>query len=93
MYTLDATECRCEVSGDVSVAHTSSGWKPAVPGGGRGNKALEGPARLVGTHSCGIFAVDPRPPHDLYFWSNYPDWRGRIGRLFQAAGAWSGGGK
>jgi len=68
---------------DWGLRTWENGRMSTIAGGGRSNKALEGPARTVGTHWCGILAVDPRPPHDLYFWSNYADWRGRIGRLFK----------
>jgi hypothetical protein len=61
-----------------------AGRMKTLAGGGRTNQALDGPARLAGMHWCGVLGIDPRPPHDIYFWSNGVQWRGRIGRLFKA---------
>lgn len=54
-----------------------------IAGGRRQNVATQGPAREAGIHWGGVRAVDPTPPHDIYFWSGHRDWRGRTGRLFR----------
>lgn len=54
-----------------------------IAGGSRRNQVTEGPAREAGIHWAGVRAVDPRPPHDVYFWSGGRQWQGRIGRLYQ----------
>jgi hypothetical protein len=53
-----------------------------IAGGGRQNSATHGPARQAGIHWGGVRGIDPREPHDIYFWSGHPQWRGRTGRLF-----------
>ena len=53
-----------------------------IAGGRRANTAATGPAREAGIHWTGVRAIDPRPPHDIYFWSGHANWRGRIGRLY-----------
>ena len=72
---------------DWGLRTWQGGRMMTIAGGGRTNTATEGTAREAGTHWCGILAVDPTPPHDLYFWSNHANWKGRIGRLFQTGGA------
>jgi hypothetical protein len=54
-----------------------------IAGGDRRNRAIEGAAREAGIHWAGVRAVDPRPPHDIYFWSGGRGWQGRIGRLYR----------
>jgi hypothetical protein len=54
-----------------------------IAGGARRNQATAGGAREAGIHWGGVRAVDPRPPHDIYFWSGGRHWQGRIGRLYQ----------
>jgi hypothetical protein len=76
---------------DCGLRTWENGRMMTIAGGDQSNKDLSGPARLAGTKWCGILAVDPRPPHDLYFWSDHPDWRGRVGRLFTVAAVASGG--
>jgi hypothetical protein len=73
---------------DWGLRAWQNGRMATVAGGARGNSALEGPARTIATQWCGVLAVDPRPPHAIYFWSNRSNWRGRIGRLFRAGEEW-----
>jgi len=71
---------------DWGVRVWQDGWMRTIAGGGRSNKAMEGPARKAGIHWGGTRAIDPMPPHDIYFWSNGGGWRGRIGRLYKEGG-------
>ncbi len=59
-----------------------------MAGGGRRSKSagLEGPAKDASLHWTGVRAVDPRPPHDIYF-SSGNAWNGLIGRLYRAGAA------
>jgi NHL repeat len=61
------------------------GAMKTIAGGKRTNRATDGPAREAGMQWAGVRAVDPRSPHDIYFWSGGTDWRGRIGRLYRVA--------
>ena len=72
---------------DWGLRTWQDGRMMTIAGGGRTNTATEAAAREAGMHWCGILAIDPIPPHDIYFWSNHPNWKGRIGRLSQAGGA------
>ncbi len=78
---------------DWGLRTWENGSMKTIAGGGRTNTAVQSPARLAGMHWCGVLAVDPRPPHDIYIWSNHANWKGRIGRLFQVSGAQTGGGR
>jgi hypothetical protein len=78
---------------DWGLRTWENGRMKTIAGGVRTNNALEGPARAAGTHWCGVLAVDPLPPHDIYFWSNSPNWRGRIGKLFRVSANANGGGR
>jgi len=70
------------------------GHLKSIAGGNNKNKGFEGPAREASLHWSRVVAVDPRPPHDVYFVSGGPVWDGRLGRLFKsAAPAQKGGGQ
>lgn len=70
------------------------GHLKSIAGGNNKNKAFEGPAKESSLHWSRVVAVDPRPPHDIYFVSGGPVWDGRLGRLFKATDpAKKGGGQ
>jgi hypothetical protein len=55
--------------------------------GGRNNKGFEGPAKETNVVWCHVTAVDPLPPHDIYFNSGGNPWAGRTGKLTQGSSA------
>lgn len=61
------------------------GFVKTIAGGNNKNRLLEGPARDSSLHWARVLAVDPLPPHDIYFASGGPVWDGRIGRLYRLA--------
>jgi hypothetical protein len=61
-----------------------------IAGGIKKSKGFEGPANQSRFHWCGVRAVDPRPPHDIYFSSGGGEWKGLLGRLYKK-GAEKGG--
>lgn len=81
----DPYRARFHVNGvdDWGMRVWEKGEMRTLGGGKRSNQALSGKAPDIGFHWCGTFAVDPAEPHDIYFWSGAPIWRGRIGRLTQ----------
>jgi hypothetical protein len=68
---------------DWGLRTLEGGRMKTIAGGGRANSATRGPAREAGIHWGGVRGVDPRPPHDIYFWSGHSNWRGRTGRLYK----------
>lgn len=52
--------------------------------GGNTNKDqfIEVPAKDSRMAWCGVYAIHPLPPHEIYFWSGH-GWKNRIGRLFK----------
>jgi hypothetical protein len=64
-----------------------NGFMKTICGGNSGNKGFEGPAKAAGMHWCHVTAVDPLPPHDVYFNSGGSPWGGRTGKLTQSGGA------
>ena len=68
---------------DWGLRAFDGGTMKTIAGGGRRNRATSGPAREAGIHWGGVWGVDPKPPHDIYFWSGHANWRGRIGRLYK----------
>jgi len=56
-----------------------------MAGGNPGDKAADGPARDTTVCWTHVTAVDPLPPHAIYFNSGNGAWRGRTGRLVQVA--------
>jgi hypothetical protein len=68
---------------DWGLRTLERGLMKTIAGGARRNQATAGGAREAGIHWGGVRAVDPRPPHDIYFWSGGRHWQGRIGRLYQ----------
>ncbi|HUT32056.1 MAG TPA: hypothetical protein VNE39_01135 [Planctomycetota bacterium] len=69
---------------DWGLRAWQNGEMRTIAGGVPNSKALEGPARESRIGWCGTFALDPRPPHEIYFWSGH-GWTGRIGRLYRPA--------
>jgi hypothetical protein len=67
---------------DWGLRTLKGGSMKTIAGGARRNQATEGPASEAGIHWAGVRAVDPRPPHDIYFWSGGRQWQGRVGRLY-----------
>lgn len=61
------------------------GFLKTIAGGNNKNTLLEGPARQSSLHWARVLAINPLPPHDIYFASGGPVWDGRIGRLFRPA--------
>lgn len=72
---------------DWGLRTLDAGHMKSIAGGQRRNRATEGPANEAGIHWGGVRAVDPQAPHDIFFWSGAPDWRGRIGRLYRVDAA------
>lgn len=68
------------------------GHLKTLAGGNNKNQGFEGPARDASLHWSRVVAVDPRPPHDIYFVSGGPVWDGRLGRLFKQPNPASKGG-
>jgi hypothetical protein len=62
-----------------------AGFLKTIAGGNNKNKLLEGPAKESSLHWTRVLAVNPLPPHDIYFASGGPVWDGRIGRLYRPA--------
>jgi len=67
---------------DWGLRAFKDGQMRTIAGGGRRGKGTSGPAKSAGLHWTGVRAVDPRPPHDIYF-SSGNEWQGLIGRLYK----------
>jgi hypothetical protein len=70
---------------DWGLRTWENGFMKTIAGGNSKNKGFEGPAKESSLHWARVVAVDPRPPHDIYFISGGPVWDGRLGRLFKSA--------
>lgn len=70
---------------DWGLRTWQDGFMKSIAGGNTKNMGLEGPAKDSSLHWSRVLAVDPRPPHDIYFASGGPVWDGRIGRLYRPA--------
>lgn len=70
---------------DWGLRTWEKGFMKTIAGGSNKNKGLEGPAKDSLIQWGRVIAVDPRPPHDIYFYSGGPLWNGRIGRLYRPA--------
>jgi hypothetical protein len=82
----DPYRTRVYVTGadDWGLRALAEGVVRTIAGGNKRARGFEGPAKETQVHWCGVRAVDPRPPHDIYFHSNGGPWRGVLGRLFKA---------
>ncbi|GIW85262.1 MAG: hypothetical protein KatS3mg107_0922 [Gemmataceae bacterium] len=70
---------------DWGLRTWENGFLKTIAGGNIKNKGFEGAAKETSLHWARVIAVDPRPPHDIYFRSGGPFWDGRIGRLYRPA--------
>jgi hypothetical protein len=61
-----------------------NGAVKTIAGGINGAKGLDGPAKTGAMMWCYVSAVDPLPPHDIYFGSGGNIWQRRLGKLTQA---------
>ena len=62
-----------------------NGEMRTIAGGNRkSDQYIEGPAKESRIGWCGVYAIHPLPPHEIYFWSGH-GWKNRIGRLFKPA--------
>ncbi|GBD36156.1 hypothetical protein HRbin36_01277 [bacterium HR36] len=87
LIVYDPYRKRFYISGvdDWGLRTWEKGFMKTIAGGNNKNKGLEGPAKESLIQWGRVIAVDPRPPHDIYFRSGGPFWHGRIGRLFRPA--------
>jgi hypothetical protein len=66
---------------DAVLRVWEKGEMRSIAGKDWNNKGFEGPARDTRVIWCNVTAVDPLPPHAIYFRSGGDPWKGRTGRL------------
>lgn len=88
----DAYRNRFNTNGvdDWGVRVWEKGFMRTIAGGNRRNKGFAGPAKQASLHWAGTRGIDPRPPHDIYFYSGKM-WQGRLGRLYKVSAEKKGG--